>query len=61
MNPIVFNICILLGWLMVLAGGCMLSVPIGLTVAGVLMIALVFIVARAVGVMSPGARREGDS
>ncbi|SDR47158.1 hypothetical protein [Paraburkholderia tuberum] len=61
MNPLVFNICILLGWLMVLVGGCMLSAPIGLIVSGVLMLALVFVVARSVGVMLPGARREGDS
>lgn len=60
MNPLVFNACILLGWLMVLVGGCMLSVPGGLVGGGALMLALVFVVARAVGVLIPRSRREGD-
>jgi len=59
MNPLVFNVCILLGWVLVLAGGCMLSVPLAFIASGLLMLVLVLVVARAAGVFAP-RRAKGD-
>lgn len=41
MNVKVFNVCLLLGWLMVLAGGVVIHPGWGIAIAGGLMIALV--------------------
>lgn len=40
MNPKIFNICLLLGWLMVLAGGVAINPGWGLAIAGGLLIVL---------------------
>lgn len=50
MNPLVFNICLLLGWLLVLAGLTLWSVPVGLAAAGLLLMAVTLYLARWVGV-----------
>ncbi|MGO4154350.1 hypothetical protein [Cupriavidus sp. YAF13] len=50
MNARLFNVCLLLGWLLVLAGGCLLNAGAGLIFAGLLMLALVLIVARMAGI-----------
>lgn len=42
MNIVVFNACVLIGWVMVLAGGWMLNPAFGLIGAGALLIAMTF-------------------
>lgn len=60
MNVHVFNATLLVGWLLVLAGGIVLNVGAGLLGAGLLLIVLVFAVARvAGGVFVP--RKEEES
>ena len=59
MNLLFFNIAIAIGWLMVLAGACLLNVPAGLIVAGLLLLALTFAGARMAGVYVPRAKDEG--
>lgn len=49
MNIIAFNLGLLAGWLMVLAGGVMLHPAGGLAVAGLLLLVLVFMSARVAG------------
>ena len=61
MHVNVFNGCLLLGWLLVLAGGVMLLPGAGLAVAGVLLIALALLAARvAGGIYMPDAKRKAD-
>lgn len=49
MNILIFNIGLLLGWLMVLAGGVMLHLAGGIAAAGVLLLVLVFLSVRLAG------------
>lgn len=56
MNLRLFNIAIALGWLMVLAGGCLLSVAWGMVGAGLLLLALTIAGARWAGVYAPRAK-----
>lgn len=49
MHVHVFNVCLLLGWLLVLAGGVLLNVGAGLAAAGALLIVLVLVSARVAG------------
>jgi len=58
MNAHLFNACLLVGWLLVLAGGCMLNVGAGLVGGGLLLLALVFVVARVAGVYVP--KKDAD-
>lgn len=53
MNARLFNACLLLGWLLVIAGGCLVNVGYGLVFAGLLLLVMVFIVARVAGVYVP--------
>ncbi len=53
MNARLFNICILLGWLLVVGGTCMRSLSIGLIVGGALMLVIVAAVSWLAGVYVP--------
>jgi len=59
-----FNACLLLGWLLVLAGGVALNVGAGLAAAGVLLIVLALLSARLAGGLyvadQPPTQREGE-
>ncbi|WP_316150445.1 hypothetical protein [Cupriavidus sp. BIC8F] len=58
MNVHLFNGCLLAGWLLALVGGCLLNVGAGLVGGGLLLIALVFVVARVAGVYVP--KKDAD-
>lgn len=58
MHLVVFNICLGLGWLMVLAGGVLISPGWGVAVAGAVLIGLALVSARIGGIYS--APRAGD-
>lgn len=61
MNIRVFNVCLLLGWLMVLAGGIVIHPGWGIAIAGGLLIALTLAAAYIAGWEQPKApHREGD-
>lgn len=59
MSALVFNLCMLLGWLMVLAGGYMLSPAWGILGAGALLVAFTFVWALLAGVHGPSSRKRG--
>ena len=59
MNASLFNACLLVGWLLALAGGCLVNVGWGLVGGGVFMVALVFAVARIAGIYAPDKREAG--
>ena len=50
MNLLVFNACMLLGWLMVLIGACLASLPYGLVASGLLLLALTVLGVRVAGI-----------
>lgn len=54
MNAHLFNACLFCGWLLVLAGGCLINVGAGLIGSGLLLLTLVIFVARLAGVYVPG-------
>ena len=58
MKLIIFNICIAVGWLMVLAGGVIINVGWGIAVAGVLMLLLVLAGAYLGGIYAAGAEKK---
>lgn len=58
MNAQTFNACLLIGWLLALAGGVWLNVGLGLVGGGLLLIVVVLLVARVAGVYMP--RKEED-
>lgn len=58
MSLIVFNVCILIGWLCVTVGACALDWRWGIVAAGLLMIALCLLLARMAGITS-APRGEG--
>jgi hypothetical protein len=60
MNAHIFNICLLIGWLLVLAGGLLLNLGAGLIFAGLLLLVIVLVVTRMVGIYVPN-REEKDS
>ena len=49
MHVYVFNVCLLVGWLLALVGGVMVNAGVGLACAGVLLIALTFVAVRVAG------------
>jgi len=55
MNVIVFNACLLIGWLLVSAGACLWSWHWGLMIAGLLLLALTILLARLGGLHASGA------
>ena len=60
MSATLFNLTLLAGWLLVMIGAVMLNPGAGLAVAGLLLIALVFAVARIAGIYVPGAEKTGQ-
>jgi hypothetical protein len=61
MNAHIFNICLLVGWLLTLAGGVYMNVGAGLVGGGVLLLVVVFAVARMAGVYMPAAKTDEDT
>ena len=59
MNATLFNACLLIGWLLAVAGGCLINVGWGLACGGLLLIGLVFAVARIAGIYAPDKREAG--
>lgn len=57
MNLMLFNIAVAIGWLMVLIGVCLFSIPVGLIVGGALLLALTFAGAWMAGIY---AKRKGE-
>jgi hypothetical protein len=53
LNLRVFNLCLLVGWLMVLAGGVVINIGWGIAVAGGLLLVLVLIGAYLGGLYDP--------
>jgi heme A synthase len=60
MNLNVFNLALLLGWLLVLIGGCLWHPAAGLAVAGLLLIILTIYVARLAGGVYSSKKSEGE-
>ncbi|MGP8437174.1 hypothetical protein ACT2FY_12980 [Paraburkholderia fungorum] len=60
MNAYIFNACLLIGWLLALAGGLLLNPGAGLIFAGLLLLAIVLVVTRMVGIYVP-SREKKDS
>lgn len=58
MNVRIFNLCLLLGWLMVLAGGVVIHPGWGLAIAGALLIVLTLAAAYLAGWERPAAASE---
>lgn len=57
MHAYVFNACLLIGWLLALAGGVLVNLGVGLAAGGLLLIALVLLSARmAGGLYMPGEK-----
>jgi hypothetical protein len=59
MNVKVFNVCLLLGWLMVLAGGVVISVGWGIAIAGALLLVLTMLTAYFAGISQFKADKAG--
>jgi hypothetical protein len=55
MNARIFNVAMLIGWLMAVAGGCLASLAYGLIGGGLLLLALTLLGARMGGVYMPKA------
>lgn len=55
MNLYVFNVCVLLGWLLTSIGACLWSVHWGMMIAGLLLLVLTLFLARLAGLRAPGA------
>ncbi len=53
MNTTIFNTCLLLGWLMVTGGVALVSVPLGLSLGGLLLMGVTLHLARWAGVGQP--------
>lgn len=49
----IFNVCILIGWLMVLAGGIVINVGWGIAIAGALLLVLTLVSAYLAGLSAP--------
>lgn len=60
MNAHLFNACLLIGWLLVLAGGCLVHVGYGLVFAGLLLLVVVLFVSRMAGVYLPGGKPDRE-
>lgn len=55
-----FNLAILLGWLLVTIGGCLLNIGAGLVAGGLLLLAITFAVARMAGIYATQAEKDGE-
>lgn len=61
MHATLFNVCMALAWLLVLAGGLLIHPGAGLCFAGLLLIALALLAAQmAGGLYTPDAPQPGD-
>ncbi|MFM0256091.1 hypothetical protein [Paraburkholderia sediminicola] len=58
MNAHIFNICLLIGWLLALAGGVLLNLGGGMIFAGLLLLAIVLVVTRMVGIYVPKSEEK---
>jgi hypothetical protein len=61
MNIKVFNLCLLLGWLMVLAGGVVLNPGWGIAIAGTLLLVLTLATAYIAGIQAPKPGDTGEA
>lgn len=61
MNVKVFNLCLLLGWLMVLGGGVVINIGWGIAFAGGLLLVLTLAGAYAAGLRAPKPRAPGEA
>jgi hypothetical protein len=61
MNIRVFNVCLLLGWIMVLAGGVVIHPGWGIAIAGGLLIVLTLAAAYIAGWEPPAAKPAENS
>ncbi|MFT0167493.1 hypothetical protein ACLKMY_00495 [Paraburkholderia mimosarum] len=61
MNVKIFNICLLLGWLMVLGGGVLINPGWGVVAAGGLLIVLTLAAAYLAGWEQPAPPKTDDS
>ena len=52
MKLVVFNLCLLLGWALIVAGGLLYSVPVGLIAGGASLVVLSVLAAYIAGVIS---------
>ena len=55
MNARLFNACLLIGWLLVVAGGCLVRISYGLIGGGLLLLALTLLTAWLGGIYMPKA------
>ena len=60
MNVKIFNICLLLGWLMVLAGGVVIHPGWGIAIAGALLIVLTLAAAYLAGWEHPAPSKKPE-
>lgn len=58
MNPRVFNICLLVGWLLVLVGGILIHPGWGIAIAGAVLIVLTLAAAYLAGWEQPKSARD---
>jgi len=56
-----FNVCLLLGWLMVLAGGIVINPGWGIAIAGGLLVTLTLIAAYIAGWAHPDGQKPDNS
>jgi hypothetical protein len=61
MNIKVFNLCLLLGWLMVLAGGVIVNPGWGIVGAGALLLVLTLATAYLAGIQAPKPGEAGEA
>jgi len=54
MSLVTFNVCIALGWLMVVIGGALVHPALGLTCGGLLLLLLTFVALRLAGGLQSG-------
>lgn len=59
MNARIFNLCLLIGWGMAVAGGCMWNMAAGLAGGGLLLLLIVGAVAHFAGVYLPKSKSDG--
>jgi hypothetical protein len=52
MKIVVFNLCLLLGWSLIVAGGVLYSLPFGLIIGGVFLVAFSVLAASLAGGIS---------
>lgn len=60
MNLKIFNVAIIVGWLMVLAGGVVIHPGWGLAIAGALLLVMTFASAYLAGLYTPKADQPGS-